>query len=676
MTRSKWLIALAMQLALISPVEAAQPPAAPDEPLRVFLQGSSSAGLTALVTGQGGSITHDLHIINAVGAKLTREQLDKVLESPEIIRYFEDLSVSEKPQDTPAEQKKECDVGGAVELEIGNAGFGWRLFNKRTTPALLEQVKLSWPRQMGTIQRMTLDGTDLGPPPDSNDAGGPALVEFGGTTGRPMPALNGIQTLEVRFQSATDRPLLQRDFTLEAKFSGDCSTKLIPGHDDNHENFHYNAAAGVEALHLNGVTGRGITIAVVDSGLWEHPALTNDTSGKPRLLAKYDAIANVTGKEVFDASGHGTHMTSIIAHNGPVTRDGVPTGVFKGVAPDVNLVSVKAFDVAGRGDLLDIVRAIQWVVDNRETYNIRVLNLSFTATPRWHYWLDPLNQAVMQAWASGITVIAAAGNEGPDPMTIGSPGNLPFVITVGAVTDSWTPLDKDDDYIPDFSSRGPTPDAHIKPDVVAPGGHLTGLTRPGSGLTLDHPDYVLRTGEFVMSGSSQATALVSGVAALLLQLEPDLRPEDIKCKLMTSAEPAINRDGLLAYSPFQQGHGYINATRAVTLGQRGCGNAGMDIQQELTGTSHTQGPAITKEDGTASLPGLDAMLSPETPEKGLSSTRKWGVKAHIERHDPPIPNAEMPPGTHPFDWEGLYQQERETIENLSRTPLQQPSSTN
>ncbi len=251
-------------------------------------------------------------------------------------------------------------------------------------------------------------------------------------------------------------------------------------------------------------------------------------------------------------------------------------------------------------------------------------------------------------------------------MTIGSPGNLPFIITVGAVTDSWTPADKDDDYIPDFSSRGPTPNAHIKPDIVAPGGHITGLTRPGSSLTLEHPEYLLRTGELVMTGSSQATALVSGIAALLLQLEPDLSPDDIKCKLMTSAEPAINRDGLLAYSPFVQGQGYVSATRAVTLGQRGCGNANLDIQQEMAGIEHSQGPAIVDENGTASLPGLGAILSTEPAANGWSDTRKWGVKAHIERRDSPLPASSVPDGTLPSSWMQLYVEEREAIEKLSR----------
>ena len=171
-----------------------------------------------------------------------------------------------------------------------------------------------------------------------------------------------------------------------------------------------------------------------------------------------------------------------------------------------------------------------------------------------------------------------------------------------------------------------------------------------------------------MTGSSQASALVAGIAALLLQLEPDLSPDDIKCKLTSSAELAINRDGLLAYSPFQQGSGYVSATRAVTLGQRGCGNDGLDIQKDISGTEHFQGPAIVEEDGSTSLPGLADMLSPEIPERGLSNSRRWGAKSHIEHPDYLWGGEEDKKADSPFDWESVYLQEKARIESLADQP--------
>ncbi len=169
-----------------------------------------------------------------------------------------------------------------------------------------------------------------------------------------------------------------------------------------------------------------------------------------------------------------------------------------------------------------------------------------------------------------------------------------------------------------------------------------------------------------MTGSSQASALVAGIAALLLQLEPDLSPDDIKCKLITSAEPAINADGLLAYSPFQQGHGYVSATRAVTLGQRGCGNKDLDIARELNKGEPFQGPAIFDDEGNTSLPGLEDMLSPVVAAKGHSDTRRWGVKSHMEREDPGGHGPDGSDTKPPFDWELMYESEKAAIEDLSR----------
>ncbi len=655
-------------LLLCNPLAAAQP-----EPLKVFLQGESAQQLKALVETNGGTISHQLHIIDAVGAWLSPQQLARVIESPLVSRYYDDLATPPAEQDDTAENN-DCDVAGSLELEVRPSAISWTLYNKLATPAPLRRLELSWPQALGTVAGIALDNKPLHPANRPVSDTNPLILAFEHSTTTPGPSLQGTAKLGISFKLPANGPTPDRarqgDFEIKADFAGDCSIELLPAYADNSENFYYNRVAGVEALQLLGVTGKGVTVAVIDSGLWEHPALALDTAGKPRIIAYYDAITDTLPETVYDASGHGTHMSSVIAHSGPVTLKGQETGSYKGVAPDVNLAAVKAFDVAGQGDFLDIVRAVQWVVDNKDKYNIRVLNLSFAARPRWHYWQDPINQAIMRAWAAGITVVAAAGNEGPDPMTIGSPGNLPYIITVGAVTDSWTPETRDDDYIPDFSSRGPTPNAHIKPDLVAPGGHITGITRPGSGLTQEHPEYQLGTGEFVMTGSSQAAALVSGIVALLLQLEPDLTPDDIKCKLMSSAEPALNKDGLLAYSPFVQGYGYVNATRAVTLGERGCGNLELDIQRDISGEGHFTGPAIVDDNGEASLPGLATMVSDQQTEKGYSENRRWGVKAHIERQD----HSSSPPGSSagkgaPFDWMEVYLQERAQLEELSR---QQP----
>ena len=643
--------------------------AAEPESLQVLLQGSSSEQISALVEEAGGTVTHDLHLINAVGAKLSRRQLEAVLQSPLVLRHIDDLSDTERPEDEP-EEEEGCRVRGHIELDITPQGIRWPLYNKHATPASLEKLKLEWPDTLGPVTAIALGGKNIDPELFRNATPTTLTVDFPPAS---RPTVTDRVDLEISFQSmppeGSEPPLRQRDFTLEAAFTDDCSTDLVPGYENNHGDFYYNTVAGVEALHLQGVTGKGVTIAVVDSGLWEHESLMKDTAGKNRVLARYDALKDVVDEEAVDESGHGTHMTSIMANSEETIREGIPTGTFKGVAPDASLVAVKVLDREGFAHVLEIVRAIQWVVDNREKYNIRVLNLSFSQTPRWPYWEDPVAQATLRAWAEGIAVVAAAGNDGPGVETIGSPGNLPYVITVGAVTDSWTPLTRDDDYIPDFSSRGPTPSGYVKPDVVAVGGHMTGLIHPESAIATEQPEDILRTGEFVSTGTSQATALVSGILALLIQLEPDLTPEDLKCKLTSSAEPAINRNGKLAYSPFQQGYGYVTATRAVTLGERGCGNVDFDLQADLQADlqheRESYGPVMIDDDGSPTLPGLGAMVSSTPSKKGMSKTRKWGVKDHIERLELEL-SAGDPSNKLQAEWIALYLQEREAIERLSR----------
>lgn len=286
---------------------------------------------------------------------------------------------------------------------------------------------------------------------------------------------------------------------------------------------HYMEHTGVETLHRMGLTGESVTIAVIDSGIWD--SMRFNSVGH-RLVTEIDTTGNsvVEGKKLGDGSGHGTHVASIIACNGfdlDFRREGV--------APGANIVSVKAFDADGRGTYTTVIRAIDWVVENRDRHDIRILNLSFSAAPSSFYWDDPLNEAVQAAWDSGIVVVASAGNQSSGNYTIGVPGNLPAIVTVGASTDSFTPENPSDDRVTSFSSTGPTAAGFVKPDVIAPGGHVIGRMDTESKIALSQQDSVLdRSVRFAMSGTSQAAAIVSGIAALMLEADPSLTPDAIK----------------------------------------------------------------------------------------------------------------------------------------------------
>ena len=345
----------------LAPVEAT-----PDESrgtLQVLLQGESAAALSGLVEEVGGEVTHDLHIIDAVGAELTRSQLDTLLASGAVERYLDDLA----DEDEPEEDEDACRVRGHIELTTAPGKITWPLYNKRDETATWERLTLNWPPELGPIGQLTLGTHALSQGQLNAQADGSLEVTF---TGEAAPSISGRQDLVATFpdtpRSAAPTDVTQDRFAIEAAFRGGCDTSLVPGYPNNYGDYYYNTVAQVDPLHLQGIRGQGVTVAVIDSGLWEHPALMRDTDGKPRVLARYDAIADTAGSEVVDESGHGTHMASIIANSERTTRDGRPTGTFKGVAPDARLVAVKILDREGFAHLLDIVRAVQWVVDNRE----------------------------------------------------------------------------------------------------------------------------------------------------------------------------------------------------------------------------------------------------------------------------------------------------------------------
>lgn len=356
---------------------------------------------------------------------------------------------------------------------------------------------------------------------------------------------------------------------------------------------------GADLAHYFYNFGDDITIGFLDTGLDQLAGLDYDLYGRDKAWGTYDAVNNSVHNFDQEANGHGTHVASI-AGNSDYDR----YGNLYGVAPNAPLVGIKAFDSEGKATYADVIRGIDWALQVKDTINLRVLNMSFSGSVRSHYWDDPLNKAVMKAWQAGIVVVASAGNKGPDPMTIGVPGNVPYIITVGAMTDNYTVNDASDDTLTTFSSAGPTPAGFVKPDLLAPGGHLPGLMSFYSEIVTKHPEYHDGGRYFEMSGTSQAAAVVSGVVALMLAQEPHLTPDDVKCRLLDSARAAKNTDGTLAYSVFQQGAGVVNARDALYSNATNCANQSLNIAKDLSGEAHYYGPANINEDGNFYVEGL------------------------------------------------------------------------
>ena len=360
-------------------------------------------------------------------------------------------------------------------------------------------------------------------------------------------------------------------------------------------------------LHNAGIRGNDVGVAIIDTGYWAIDSLEKNSHGNERLTAQYDAVHDVLDSQwsgvSTDTNGHGTHVASLIASSRKSS-----TGRYFGVAPDARLISVKAFAEDGSGSYASVIRGIDWVVTNRYAYNIRILNLSLGAPAHSRYWDDPLNKAVMHAWQSGIVVVVSAGNSGPLPQTVGVPGNVPYVITVGAMTDNFTPS-KSDDKLASFSSTGPTFEGFVKPDLVAPGGHVWGFMATYDKIAVDHPTYMNNGDFFTMSGTSQAAAVVSGVAALVIGSNPGLTPDQVKCRILSSGRPAVNSDGSLAYSVLQQGTGMVDARNAVYGTANSCANQGLDIAADLSGARHFMGRVRQLADGTFKVTNPDGTAS-------------------------------------------------------------------
>jgi serine protease AprX len=286
--------------------------------------------------------------------------------------------------------------------------------------------------------------------------------------------------------------------------------------------------------------GDDVAVAVLDTGVSPAADLRDAIAMRVEFTPGHDGL---------DRFGHGTHMAGIIAGDGSLSW-----GKWRGVAPDADLISVKIAGPDGATDVSVVLTALQWVVTNRDRLGIRVLNLAFGTDATSSYLTDPLDYAVERAWREGILVVTAAGNRGPDEGTISKPGDDPFVLTVGAADVRGT-TDRRDDVVAPFSSRGPTVDGVPKPDLVAPGVSIVSVRAPGSLADLDRPEARVGSAYFKGTGTSQAAAVVSGIAALLFEADPSLTPEEAKAALMGSSSGLRGQPGA--------GNGLVDAARAV-----------------------------------------------------------------------------------------------------------------
>jgi serine protease AprX len=295
----------------------------------------------------------------------------------------------------------------------------------------------------------------------------------------------------------------------------------------------YDQTLNVPTLWNAGYTGHGVGVAVIDTGIAGDLPDFSDGSGGSRVVET--AVTNPAATTAYDTFGHGTVVGGIIAGNDP-------NGQYIGVAPGANLISIKASDDTGTATVLNVIYGLQFAVDHKSDYNIRVVNMSLDEDTAQSYLTDPLDAAAESAWMNGIVVVAAAGNRGSAPDAVQyAPANDPYVITVGGVDENGTPS-TGDDFIASWSSRGITQDGFQKPDVNAPGAHIVSTLSPNSAFAGMCPSCIVAGSYIKVSGTSMAAPMISGLIADILQRTPNWTPDQIKQALIgkgSLANPAL-----------------------------------------------------------------------------------------------------------------------------------------
>lgn len=414
------------------------------------------------------------------------------------------------------------------------------------------------------------------------------IVKLGGTILGQLPLVNGVVALLdhngiVSLSNQSNVVYISKDRPLTPFFD--------------------NAAPAVNASAAwqSNYTGYGIGVALIDSGVNSHPDLLT-TGLLPLSRVVYNQSFVPGSSSAADAYGHGTHIAGLIAGNGLSSTGPLFSQTFKGIAPGSQIVNLRVLDANGSATDSTVIAALSRAIALKSTYNIRVINLSLGHAVYESYKLDPLCVAVEKAWKNGIVVVVAAGNNGRYQPTSGyatvtSPGNDPYVLTVGSMKPMGTPQ-RTDDLIASYSSKGPTVIDHVaKPDVVAPGNLLvstetsnTALYNTETSNQVPYSSYVYGGSSspsktyFELSGTSMATGVVSGIVADLLQAHPTMTPDQVKARLMKTAsksfptsssvyDPPTGITYTSQYDIFTVGAGYVDMAAALASTELSSGTA-------------------------------------------------------------------------------------------------------
>ena len=383
----------------------------------------------------------------------------------------------------------------------------------------------SWSRSATLDTGLTSVGHSLQSVIVSGADGAGSLVEravraAGGTHEKSLPIINGVSVdVPADRLAQLSRAVGVTAVTKNRRVQLSGSTW-----DDTTSSSGYTWSSGAASSWSATGSGAGVSVAVLDTGV----SLVNDLSG--RVMSGPDLSGE--NKNTVDSYGHGTVMAGIIAGNG---ADSQPAPR-KGIAPAAQIISVKVAGANGSTDVSTVLAGMSWIGAFRDTYNIKVLSLSWGVPSTQNPAIDPLNYGVEKLWSMGVTVVVAAGNSGPNAGTILKPGDDPLVVTVGAFDDRGDLL-PDNDVVPSWSSQGPTAQGLAKPDVVAPGRTLIATRAPGSTVETNNPRALIAPSYIKGSGTSEATAVTAGAAALLLAGHPSWTPDQVKYALRSTATP-------------------------------------------------------------------------------------------------------------------------------------------